>query len=386
MIMSKTNGIELKKDILYKELRNDILSGKYPDSHKLPKEVDFSKTLGVAQVTLRSALKKLEEEGLVARIPAKGTFVLAPDKGDDSTLTRGNILIVTSDAEKFESPNQYIMPGIESEAALSGFKAVKVISDYITGIDPEEISGIMEKNGITGIIALTNNFLGYEPIIKILHQTKRPVVLPHANLQDGKVTGFATICTPEREAWFEGLKHLCEMGHERIATLTTVGKKTEIRGVSLEEHNSTLESRGVHVDDRLIRNSDYDYEQVETIIDDWMKLSYPPTAIICYSDFFAIHAYKALKRHDIRIPDDMAVMGCCGYPGGKFLNPALSTVDFQYEKLGQTAVNLLAKSKQWFSRDEKIAPPRIIYPFSLIKRASTDVIRIEKELSLNIEN
>jgi len=376
------NGIEFKKDILYKQLKDDILSGKYPSSFKLPKEIDFSKSLGVAQVTLRSALKKLEEEGLVARIPAKGTFVLDHKSEDDHNL--GNILIVTSNIEKFESPNQYILPGIENEATLSNLKTVKVASEYIEAISDNEIKSVMKENEIFGIIALTNNFCGHEPIIKILQKSSKPVVLPHGNLQDGKITGFASICSPEREAWIEAIEHLCEQGHERIATLSMAGKKTEFRGVTVAEHNSTLERHRARIDDRLIRCADYDYDQVETIIDEWLKLSYPPTAIMCYSDFFAIHAYKALKQHSVRIPDDMAIMGYCGYPGGRFLNPELSTIDFEYEKLGQVAVNLLAKSKQWFSGDKKIAPPQIIHPYHLKKCGSTDVIRIEKKLSLAV--
>lgn len=64
-----------KKDILYNRLRNDILTGVYPVGTKLPRELDFAEECGVSFITLRSALKQLEEDGLISRQPSKGTFV-----------------------------------------------------------------------------------------------------------------------------------------------------------------------------------------------------------------------------------------------------------------------------------------------------------------------
>ena len=72
----------LKKETLYQSLRREILSGKYAPESRLPKELDFCRQLGVAKVTLRSALEKLEADGLVARIPGKGTFISARHKSN----------------------------------------------------------------------------------------------------------------------------------------------------------------------------------------------------------------------------------------------------------------------------------------------------------------
>ena len=67
----------LKKDNLYQTLRQEILSGRYEPESRLPREIDFCRMLGVGKVTLRSALEKLETDGLVVRVPGKGTFISA---------------------------------------------------------------------------------------------------------------------------------------------------------------------------------------------------------------------------------------------------------------------------------------------------------------------
>ena len=64
-------------------------------------------------------------------------------------------------------------------------------------------------------------------------------------------------------------------------------------------------------------------------------------SVLCISDFFAIHVISYLKAHNYRIPEDVAVMGFCGFPGGQFLDPALSTMDYQYSSIGYNAVDRL---------------------------------------------
>ena len=48
-----------------------------------------------------------------------------------------------------------------------------------------------------------------------------------------------------------------------------------------------------------------------------------------------------LKRKGIRIPEEVAVMGYCGYPGGEFMDPPLSTVDYHYFRIGYEALDKL---------------------------------------------
>lgn len=66
---------EIKKDILYHEIKDRIVSGKYEPGMRLPKEVDLAIELEVARGTLRPALQRLEEEELLRRVKGKGTFV-----------------------------------------------------------------------------------------------------------------------------------------------------------------------------------------------------------------------------------------------------------------------------------------------------------------------
>jgi DNA-binding LacI/PurR family transcriptional regulator len=72
----------------------------------------------------------------------------------------------------------------------------------------------------------------------------------------------------------------------------------------------------------------------------------------------------------LKIPEDVAVMGTCGYPDARLLSPPLSTVDYEYSKFAEMAVEMLNEPEKWFSNGKgKLR----LKPFKLRKRKSTKI-------------
>ena len=59
---------------IYRVLRAAILNGAVPPGGQL-RERDIATELGVSRSPLREALTRLEEEGLIVKIPFRGAFV-----------------------------------------------------------------------------------------------------------------------------------------------------------------------------------------------------------------------------------------------------------------------------------------------------------------------
>lgn len=59
-------------------LRGRILDGTYAPNHQMPSESEMMTTFGVSRITVRQALSNLQSEGLIFRIPGKGSFVSRP--------------------------------------------------------------------------------------------------------------------------------------------------------------------------------------------------------------------------------------------------------------------------------------------------------------------
>lgn len=64
---------------LANELRTQILSGQFGLEERLPTEAELERAYGVSRHTVRRAFIDLVAEGLVYRVPGRGTFVTPPD-------------------------------------------------------------------------------------------------------------------------------------------------------------------------------------------------------------------------------------------------------------------------------------------------------------------
>lgn len=366
---------ELKKDVTYIQLKERINSGAYPPEFKLPPEREFCKDFGVSIITLRAALQKLEDEGFLIRKQAKGTFI-APERNRKKEL-KDHIFVTISEHDEFASPNPYIQQGIRDAIYEANQEIILCGMDYINSQPDMDLRPSLKDKNVTGIICLGNSFRGDEPVIKTFQNTGLPVVIPHGFASDYDTTGFALITADYKKSWSDALEYLAEQGHKRIACLAL--KENDIRGYTLTEHFKLLEDLGLDTDASLTCNCPYSQkEKIGQIVRSWLKSQNPPTAIMCFSDFLAIDVYNAIKQVNLRIPDDISVMGCCGYPGAAFMDPPLSTIDYEYYKTGHMAVEVLNKAAEWFYAG-KSAKPLIVKKHCIVKRASTSLLQIKKD-------
>jgi len=91
--MTQFRTIELSPVPLYTQvkenLRERILDGSYPAHARLPAESELSTIFGVSRITVRQALNDLQKEGVIFKIPGKGTFVSKPKAFQQLTQLEG---------------------------------------------------------------------------------------------------------------------------------------------------------------------------------------------------------------------------------------------------------------------------------------------------------
>lgn len=357
-------AIKFKQEEVYDRLKADILAGRLKEASQLPKEVDFAKSLGVARGTLRNVLDMLENDGLIVRLRSKGTFVKPREQR--SAIKKILILLNMDEKADISCPSNYIMPGIENAEGKEIITEVCPLQ-FIKDMDVASGVKFLEKADPHGAIIFGGRFTGQETYIRMLQKLGRPVVMASCYPQDTLVTGFAAVRTNRKKAWEDGILFLKEKGHRHIATLTHKFMQGYEEDFSV--YKKFLESEKIYRPE-LIKITNYNYEEISEALKNLMRLEQPPTAVMCYSDYYAMHLLSAAKEQEIRIPENLAVMGYSGFQGAEYLEPPLATVDFHYPEIGKTAIDILERSSEWFNTAEKISPPDLVIRHDIVARKS----------------
>lgn len=365
-------SITLKKDQIYRQIREKIVSGSYKPSEKLPRATVLSETMGVSMKTMRTALGQLEKDGFIQRVHGLGTFVNA-----ETPDSHPKYLLLDS-TTGIESSNNVIIPLLEKCAEKENIILEKCVYEFFREQPFDDSLNYIEKSGFSGIINTASGYTGNEEILELFRKCNLPVVLSHASFSDRKLNGIAIIHPQIDVAFTDGIRFLADKGHRRIAVIGEV-TTSGIRHIDNNRFNALLKELKCEINPEYFIQCSYDANTILTKIEHLMSLSARPTAIQCFSDFYAIYVYNALKTLGYRIPDDIAVLGYCNYPGGQTMEPPLSTIDLGHEEAARLTLDLLKKSHQWFNC-KNVATPEVIVKHHIIERGSSVIKRIEHEL------
>lgn len=88
-----------------------------------------------------------------------------------------------------------------------------------------------------------------------------------------------------------------------------------------------------------IRLCSFTMEAVAQQMEELLSLPSPPEAVFCYSDLYAIAVLKFARARNLRIPEDLAVIGFDNIDAADFVE--LTTVDQHLEESGRLAAEAL---------------------------------------------
>ncbi len=367
-------SIGLKKDLLYQKLQDDIANKKYQLGEKLPNEVEFAKELNVGRITLRNALHRLEREGVIVKVPRKGTFIAV------EPVKRKKFLAVLPENAGFPVNWHEMLPGLELHAEKCNVIIEKCSAAFLYSMPMDVGIKQLQSHNLDGIFYMGNNIKGDEKDFLMLKGTGLPIVIPQARESDYFSSGCAILYISDHIAWKSGVEYLASQGHYNIASVINWNPSKLCHGFSKESYADFLSELDCNPSPDLVKDCIYDYDTIVDVVKNLMASNDVPTAIVCYSDLYALYVCRALNQLKIKIPQQVAVMGYGGHQGGIFAAPPLSTIDLGYHERGKAALNLMLKADSWFRSDT--APPKMCMQHRLIERGSTKIRRLEKELCI----
>lgn len=220
-----------------------------------------------------------------------------------------------------------------------------------------------DTNKADGIILLGyGDYLDYEKKLKQLHQQGTHFVRWGAEVKDMQVT---TLGCDNHHGGMKLTEHLLELGRTKCAFIGTASTQAPEFLDRYNGHIEALKNAGISADEHMQVDCMYTEEGGYLATKEMLARGVAIDSLFAACDLIAVGAIRALKEHDLVIPDDVSVVGFDDIPMASFVNPPLTTAKQDTTLAGQLLVENLLK----LIAGEK--PFTKLIPSELIKRAST---------------
>ncbi|TVP80198.1 MAG: LacI family transcriptional regulator [Puniceicoccaceae bacterium] len=159
---------------------------------------------------------------------------------------------------------------------------------------------------------------------------------------DGKKFAFDAVELDFSKGVTDAVSHLLELGHKRFAFLCALAKG-QSAGDRPELYNKLLKKRGVPEKNNSFISCSHDLQSAKESFGDFLDKAGDarPTALIAMNDISAIGAIRAARERNIRVPEDLSVIGVDNIPVGNFLHSSLSSIAQPLQELADATADIL---------------------------------------------
>ena len=174
----------------------------------------------------------------------------------------------------------------------------------------------------------------------------------------------------------EGVEHLLDLGHDRIAIITgplEFGTAAE----RLDGFLAAYRSRGLEPIGDLTRHGYMRASGGYAAMTDLFELDDPPTAVMCFNSLVALGAIEAAVERGRHLPDDLSLITFDDIDAFRAMNPPITVIAQPAYEIGVAAADLLLRQLGEMP-DEQI-PSEVILPTRLIVRGSTAAPRLSRQ-------
>jgi LacI family transcriptional regulator len=341
---------------------------------------DIARALGVSTSTVSRALRDSSEIGVETKkkvLEYSEKMNYKPNQAALSLKERSSksIGIVIS-----EVANTFFSQAIDGIESIAYDKGYNVIITQTHERNAREIANVIHlaSRSVDGILISLSSETFDVSYLKNFHEKKMPIVFFDRVSKD--IETHKVVCDNHQGA-YDAVNHLIKSGYERIAFL---GSSEHLSNTQerFAGYTEALEHAG------LVQNSSHVgfcfhggliQEELDLIIKN--ILNSKPQAILICGDNLTANSLRYLKKHKVKIPDDIAVIGFTNQDFAELLNPSLTTVYQPAFKIGGYATELLLQLIESKSEVKKFEYKK--FPCELYKRDSVS-LKLPRELE-NIE-
>ena len=298
---------------------------------------DIARTANVSHSTVSRALRHSPlvnpaTAEKIRRIAAESNFrpsAVGRSLATGRTYTIG--VVVSWLAQPFVAE---VLAGIEEVAAQRGYSLILAS----TKGDPEREMAMVqqfEERRVDGVLLIASRVRSISS--SLLAEMQIPMVSVDNQLAPGAA---CSVFFDNTTATHAAIRFLAQLGHRRIAYL---GDRHGYDSNTLrhDAYRTAIESLGITYDPHLVLEGDSDSEGGMRSMERLLMASVRPTAVFCYNDLTALGALAAIYQRQLRVPQDVSVVGFEDLSIAAFTQPPLTTVRQPRGKIGHIAADAL---------------------------------------------
>jgi LacI family transcriptional regulator len=323
---------------------------------------DIAKDLGLSQATVSKVLRDHPDIGEKTRqrvLDRVKELDYQPNSLARSLVTGRSYLIGLVVPSLLHPFFAEIARALSSVIRAKGYSLILSSSEEDPDLEREEISRLLGRSLDALVIASSGSDVEQ---FQRMESKSQPFVLIDRDLP-GLVANFVGV--DDEKAGRLATEHLFEVGCRRIAHIR--GQDNSPGTGRFEGYRQALRHRGLlYSEDYVVRRSLVDTETARQGADAMRLLlnrNPKPDGVFCFNDPLAIGAMSTILEAGLRIPEDIALIGCGNSPYSDCLRVSLSSIDQNSQMIGQRAAELvlnLIESKQMPRARTVILEPTLV--------------------------
>ncbi|HET7658454.1 MAG TPA: LacI family DNA-binding transcriptional regulator [Bacillales bacterium] len=218
---------------------------------------------------------------------------------------------------------------------------------------------ICYEKGVDGVILILTGKRRTDEKIHELHEFFPTVYIDSLPFNKMKVN---FVESDNELGAYEATKHLINLGHRNILKIAgdTIAKGSFDR---IEGYKLALEEFEIGFNKELVKYGEFSREKAYEATKEFFSQPNDVTAVFASSDVMAFGVMDALKDLDLKVPDEVSVVGFDDIEEAKYARPPLTTVHQQRFEIGETAANILLdliQKKDGVTRHISIPPQLVV--------------------------
>lgn len=238
-------------------------------------------------------------------------------------------MIVTSSTNPYFAE---VVARLEAELYAVGFNLMLCNSgrdidkqrSYIRTLKGRRIDGLLVLESVLS-----------EAYLEMLASCSFPVVV-----LDADTPSLTSVSDDSELGGYLATRHLIEQGHRAIGCIAGPEAHHQSRR-RYRGFRRALKEAGLPLEPDWVHAGNMDSESGEAAVRRLCRSKHRPTALFAFNDFSALGAISQAARQEVRVPEDLSVIGYDDIEIARLLIPALTTVRQQSATLCHEACRLL---------------------------------------------